>query len=274
MEHDRVRHSPDAQRIDSKVEQGLPSAITLKGDPTTREPRRLSLRSARRSTGVTRDLIAGGTIALGIGALGWLDIATARAPDAADASIREFGTLLSVLFGLAAAVWWNQSAKLSNKLVDEEAPARQSQRDANTLNGAAATFTAAALLCSVFASSPWRSTSSWLCVSPVGILLEGAMRASVIALSAFLLLCAGQLSPIGAQIATTQGDSGDLVSAGAQIPVDIMRLSRGIADFAQHLGMLFAPRAPEFRDPQLSSSAPTQYVDHDRAVSELRRYPE
>jgi len=54
---------------------------------------------------VNRDLIVGSAIALGVGALGWLDIATAHTPDAADASIREFGTLLTVVFGLAAAVW-------------------------------------------------------------------------------------------------------------------------------------------------------------------------
>jgi len=60
-------------------------------------------------TSVTPDFMIGGTIALGVGLLGWLDIATAPTPDAADASIREFGTLLTVLFGLAAALWWNQS---------------------------------------------------------------------------------------------------------------------------------------------------------------------
>jgi hypothetical protein len=45
----------------------------------------------------------------------------------------------------------------------------QIQKDANILNGAAATFTARALFSSVFASSPWKSTSSWL--SGFGILL-------------------------------------------------------------------------------------------------------
>jgi hypothetical protein len=69
----------------------------------------------------TRDLIIGGTIAAGVGLLGWLDIATAPTPDAADASIREFGTLLTVVFGLAAALWWNHSARLS----DVDAPPSQ-----------------------------------------------------------------------------------------------------------------------------------------------------
>ncbi len=119
------------------------------------------------------DLIIGGAIALGVSALGWLAIATALTPDAADASIREFGTLLTVLFGLVAALWWNQSAKISNKLVDQDAPARLSQKDANTMNGAAATFTALALFSSVFAGSPWRSTGSWLC--GLGVLLLLAM---------------------------------------------------------------------------------------------------
>ncbi len=127
-------------------------------------------------TGVKSDLIIGLAITLGVGALGWLAIAAALSPDAADASIREFGTLLAVLFGLLLALWWNQSAKLANKLVDQDAPARQSQKDANTLSGAAATFTALALFSSVFASSPWRSTPSWLC--SLGVLLLLAMSGS------------------------------------------------------------------------------------------------
>lgn len=126
---------------------------------------------------VNRDLIVGSAIALGVGALGWLDIATARTPDAADASIREFGTLLTVVFGLAAAVWWGQSTKVSNEIVEEDTPAQKSQRgDANTLNGAAATCTAAGLLCSVFAGSPWRSTGSGL--SAVTLLLLLVMSGS------------------------------------------------------------------------------------------------
>jgi hypothetical protein len=123
-------------------------------------------------TGVTRDLIIGGPIAVGVGLLGWLDIASAPTPDAADASIREFGTLLTVLFGLAAALWWNQSAKVSNV----DVLAGQSQSDANALNGAAATFTAASLLCSVFVGSPWGSTGSWL--SAINVLLLLLMSGS------------------------------------------------------------------------------------------------
>lgn len=125
---------------------------------------------SKRSPPVTwaRDLLVGGTAALVIGGLGWLTVASA-APREADASVRAFGTLLAVLFGFVSAIWWNQSAKLSNRLIDQDPPARQGQKDANLLNAGAATFTALALLASVFASSPWKSTSSWLC--SLGVLL-------------------------------------------------------------------------------------------------------
>jgi UDP-N-acetylmuramyl pentapeptide phosphotransferase/UDP-N-acetylglucosamine-1-phosphate transferase len=115
-----------------------------------------------------RDLLVGGAAALVIGGLGWLSVVSV-APRNADASVRAFGTLLAVLFGIVSAIWWNQSAKLSNRLIDQDRPERQGQQDANILNGGAATFTALALFASVFASSPWKSTSSWLC--SLGILL-------------------------------------------------------------------------------------------------------
>jgi len=120
-------------------------------------------------TGLTWDLIVGGATALGVGALGWLEIAMARTPDAADASIREFGTLLTVVSGAIAALWWNQSARLPDTHSDEDAPAFQPQVDANILNGAAATFTVLSVFCSVFAGSPWRSMGSWL--SAIGALV-------------------------------------------------------------------------------------------------------
>ena len=119
-------------------------------------------------SGLTWDLIVGAALALGICTLGWLELELARTPDAADASIREFGTLLTVLFGALAALWWNQSARLPNSHSDESAPAFQSQVDANILNGAAATLTVLSLFCSVFASSPWKSTGSLL--SAIGVL--------------------------------------------------------------------------------------------------------
>jgi hypothetical protein len=120
-------------------------------------------------SGLIWDLIIGGATALGVGALGWLEVELARTPEAADASIREFGTLLTVLFGALAALWWNQSARLPDLLSDEDAHASQLQGAANILNGAAATFTVLSLFCSVFASSPWRSPGSWL--SAIGILV-------------------------------------------------------------------------------------------------------
>lgn len=126
-------------------------------------------------TGTRRDLIIGVGAALVIGALGWLVIAAAR-PEAADASMRVYGTLLTVLFGIVSAVWWHQSADLANRLIDQDVPARQAQKDANTLNGGAATFTALALFASVFASSPWPSTASGLCGG--GVLLLLAMSGS------------------------------------------------------------------------------------------------
>jgi hypothetical protein len=120
-------------------------------------------------SGLGWDLSVGGATALAVLALGWLDIANAATADAADASIRQFGTLLTVLFGALAALWWNMSATLPDRLVEKGAQALQCQRDTSTLNAAAATFTAAGLFCSVFAGTPWKSTGSWL--SAVGVLM-------------------------------------------------------------------------------------------------------
>jgi hypothetical protein len=127
-----------------------------------------------------RDLLVGGAAALVIGGLGWLAV-TSVAPRDADASVRAFGTLLTVLFGLVSAIWWNQSAKLSNRLMDQTPSPPQMQKDANILNGAAATFTALALFASIFASSPWKSTNSWLC--GLGILLLLTMSGGEIRLA-------------------------------------------------------------------------------------------
>lgn len=124
--------------------------------------------------GLTWDLVVGGATALGVVALGWLEIAMAQTPDAADVSIREYGTLLTVISGAIAALWWNQSARLPNTHSDEDAPAFQSQLDANILNGAAATFTVLSVFCSVFAGSPWRSTGSWLSASGVLVVLASS----------------------------------------------------------------------------------------------------
>jgi hypothetical protein len=129
----------------------------------------------RAKFGLIWDLIVGGAAACGVGALGWFEVELARTPDAADASIRELGTLLTVLFGAIAALWWNQSARLPGSPADENAPASSaSQLAANTLNGAAATFTVLSLFCSVFASAPWRSTGSWLSAAAVLVVLTFA----------------------------------------------------------------------------------------------------
>lgn len=120
-------------------------------------------------SGLVWDLIIGGAAALGVGGLGWLEVELARTPDAADVSIRELGTLLTVLFGALAALWWNQSARLPSMQPNEVASASPSQVDANILNGAAATFTVLSLFCSVFAGSPWKSTGSLL--SAIGVLV-------------------------------------------------------------------------------------------------------
>ena len=127
----------------------------------------------RAKPGLDWDLIVGSATALGVGAMGWLEVEFARTPDAADASIREFGTLLTVLFGAIAALWWNQSARLPSTPSDSPASS-PSQVAANVLNGAAATFTVLSLFCSVFASSPWRSTGSWLSAGAALVVLTFA----------------------------------------------------------------------------------------------------
>jgi hypothetical protein len=94
-----------------------------------------------------------------VAALGWLELDLAATPDAADSAIRTFGTLMTVLFGAIAALWWNQSARLP---ADDQSPPAAAQQDANALNAAAAIFTVLSLFCSVFAGSPWTSSGSML----------------------------------------------------------------------------------------------------------------
>jgi hypothetical protein len=120
------------------------------------------------------DVIIGGAAALGVGALGWLEVTMAGSLEAVDVSIREYGTLLTVLFGAVAALWWNQSARLPNTQSDETRP--ESKADGNILNGAAATFTVLSVFCSVFAGSPWRSAGSLL--SAMGVLVVLAFAGS------------------------------------------------------------------------------------------------
>ena len=132
------------------------------------------------------DFVIGGAAALAVIALGWLDIVTAPTPGAVDGSIREFGTLLTVLFGGLAALWWNQSARLPGSSLEEDPPAPQSQNGANILNSAAATFTAGSLFCSVFAGSPWKSTGS--CISAVGVVTLLLFAGSEIRLAVLISL--------------------------------------------------------------------------------------
>ncbi|HTO67367.1 MAG TPA: hypothetical protein VMM15_39620 [Bradyrhizobium sp.] len=106
--------------------------------------------------------------------MGWLEVELASTPEGADASIREFGTLLTILFGALAALWWNQSTRLPETHSEEVGPASSSQADANALNGAAATFTVLGLFCSVFAGSPWRSSGSWICAIGVLVILASS----------------------------------------------------------------------------------------------------
>ena len=123
-------------------------------------------------SGLIWDLIVGAAMALGVGTLGWLEVQFARTNDAADASVRELGTLLTVIFGAIAALWWNQSARLPSTPARMESPAPPGgEVAAIVLNGAAATFTVLSLFCSVFASSPWRSTGSWLSAAAVLVVL-------------------------------------------------------------------------------------------------------
>jgi len=63
---------------------------------------RLTQTARRSGIEALCDLIAGGGVALVIGALDWLSVA-AVAPQASDASVRAFGTLLTVLFGIVSA---------------------------------------------------------------------------------------------------------------------------------------------------------------------------
>jgi len=136
----------------------------------TNAGRRRSAKSA-----VILDLLVGGATASAVAVLGYLELEWAPTAEAADASIRELGTLLTVVFGALAALWWNQSTRLPVHS-EEASPAGSSQMDANVLNAAAASFTALSLFCSVFAGSPWRSTGSWISAIAVlvGLISSGA----------------------------------------------------------------------------------------------------
>ena len=89
--------------------------------------------------------------------LGWVAIECSPTPEAAADSLRALGMLMTLVAGAFSAIWWHQSASLSNCLADQDLPDKDRQREANLLNGAAATSTALALIASVFSSLQWNS---------------------------------------------------------------------------------------------------------------------
>ena len=113
---------------------------------------------------MTADLLTGAAAAATIVALGFLSVRGGTTAEGAETVIHSFGTLVTLLCGIVSALWWHQSAALSDRLIDRSPPDPRAQRDANALNAAAATFTGLALLASVFAGLRWRSPGSWLCL--------------------------------------------------------------------------------------------------------------
>lgn len=120
-----------------------------------------------------RDLLTGLTGALVIALLGWLAIRGGVRSARAQTSLRDLGTILALLFGILSAVWWHQSARIANELLDDDGSNKARQKDSNTLSGAAATATALALIASVFTGLPWPSAGSGLCA--FGLILLVAM---------------------------------------------------------------------------------------------------
>jgi len=57
-------------------------------------------------------LLVGGATASAVAVFGWLELELATTAETTDASIRELGTMLTVVFGAFAALCWNQSARL------------------------------------------------------------------------------------------------------------------------------------------------------------------
>ena len=118
--------------------------------------------------------------------LGALAASGARSPEAVADALRALGTLMTLITGIFSAVWWHQSADLANLLADQDPPDRRLQQDSNTLNAAAATSTALALIAGVFTGLPWASLEGYLAAASflsVFVLsskeLGGAIRLSV-----------------------------------------------------------------------------------------------
>ena len=99
----------------------------------------------------------GTLLAASVCLLAWVAVERSPTPEAAADSLRALGMLMTLVTGAFSATWWHQSADLSNRLADQELPDKDRQREANLLNGAAATSTALALIASVFSSLQWNS---------------------------------------------------------------------------------------------------------------------
>jgi hypothetical protein len=86
-------------------------------------------------------------------------LATYRAHSAAEATAAwsSLGTLLTVVTGLLSALWWHQSASLSDQFTGSDTTDREEQKNAAVLNGAAATATGLALMAGVFSNLSWTS---------------------------------------------------------------------------------------------------------------------
>ena len=87
-----------------------------------------------------------------------------RAPTAAEtaAASSSLGTLLAVVAGLFSAMWWHQSASVSDEAGDIHTSDCQQRNDASVLNAAAATTTGLALIASVFSTLAWSSLEGLL----------------------------------------------------------------------------------------------------------------
>jgi hypothetical protein len=86
-------------------------------------------------------------------------LAAYRAPTPAEATAAwsSLGTLLTVVTGVLSALWWHQSASLSDQSAGSETMDRERQKDAAVLNAAAATATGLALMAGVFSNVSWTS---------------------------------------------------------------------------------------------------------------------
>jgi len=86
-------------------------------------------------------------------------LATYRARSAAEttAAWSSLGTLMTVVTGLLSALWWHQSASLSEQFTGSHTTEGVQQKNAAVLNGAAATATGLALIAGVFSNLSWTS---------------------------------------------------------------------------------------------------------------------